>query len=82
MTPIEKMNAAIKEMARETSSLYGYAAEAALEVLVQNWEDAVVAEESLPELVGDIDRVIERLNDFKAKAALIAAEEADSVPKP
>lgn len=82
MPAIDKLNEAIKEMAEENSSLFGYAAEAALQVLSQNWEAAAAAGESLPELIGDIDKVVELLKGFKAEAVLIAEREASTTPAP
>jgi len=67
MTKLDRLNALRRAFDHE-GELTGYAAGAALEVIMENWTAAMRDGATLSELAGDIDRLKERLDEFKAAA--------------
>jgi hypothetical protein len=59
------LDCAVSEI-EEGASLECYAAADAARLLVENWKCAISDEESLSNLLPDVDRVISQLNRFKA----------------
>lgn len=55
----------------DEGQLSGYAAKAAAEMLVANWQDALRDGNSLDNLIGDVDDVISLLQRFKSSVAAI-----------
>lgn len=55
--------------------LYAYAAAAALRELAKNWTAATKDGMKIGDLVTDVPRVIERLNDFARRMEIYAAQD-------
>jgi hypothetical protein len=57
-----------QRMLSNPQDLSDWAARAAVHELLENWEPALREESSFQEVIGDVDKVIETLQAFKAQA--------------
>jgi hypothetical protein len=71
----------VRKLAVTGTDLSSFAAEDAVETLLENWKEALRAEEDLDVLVTDVEGVIAHLQDFRRRV-LTVYPEAQPRPEP